>query len=256
VVRTKIIAKGGEKMMRKQVLFISILVTLGFVFMFAGCEDSQNSPVESLSLDTAKLMSLADGSLVCVPEEVDLVYGRKDIPVGTVIVSNDGDNLYVEFVTNWNISEAHVYAGSVPPTKFAPGKFPYHKYAPPYIFVIPLSDLGVGCDDDVYIAAHAVVSESGGSSETAWGGGKNASFTYEICCDEEPPCPDADGDGVCDVDDNCPLTPNPDQEDADGDGDGDACDNCPYVYNPDQTDTDGDGVGDACDTCPEDPNEH
>jgi hypothetical protein len=37
-------------------------------------------------------------------------------------------------------------------------------------------------------------------------------------------CVDSDGDGVCDADDNCPLTPNPDQADSDGDGIGDACD--------------------------------
>src|SRR5206468_2418741 len=41
-----------------------------------------------------------------------------------------------------------------------------------------------------------------------------------------PPCPDADGDGVCDASDNCPADPNPDQQDADGDGVGDACDPC------------------------------
>ncbi|TMA38081.1 MAG: hypothetical protein E6J75_18700 [Deltaproteobacteria bacterium] len=41
-----------------------------------------------------------------------------------------------------------------------------------------------------------------------------------------PPCPDADGDGVCDASDNCPADPNPDQRDADGDGLGDACDPC------------------------------
>jgi cysteine-rich repeat protein len=35
---------------------------------------------------------------------------------------------------------------------------------------------------------------------------------------------DADGDGHCDVDDNCPATPNPDQGDVDDDGTGDACD--------------------------------
>ena len=38
--------------------------------------------------------------------------------------------------------------------------------------------------------------------------------------------PDADGDGVFDLD-NCPEDYNPDQEDGDEDGWGDACDNCP-----------------------------
>ena len=81
---------------------------------------------------------------------------------------------------------------------------------------------------------------------------------------------DSDGDGVPDVEDNCPDTPNPDQQltvfyaDFDGDGLGDpldsltACalptgyvenadDNCPAVYSLDTTDSDGDGIGDACD---------
>src|SRR5205823_2834466 len=38
-----------------------------------------------------------------------------------------------------------------------------------------------------------------------------------------PPCPDADGDGVCDTSDNCPQDANADQADGDGDGLGDAC---------------------------------
>lgn len=65
-----------------------------------------------------------------------------------------------------------------------------------------------------------------------------------------PTCPDVDQDGICDEDDNCRTTPNPEQEDEDGDGIGDACDNCPKTPNPDQADEDGDGVGDACDNCP------
>jgi len=34
---------------------------------------------------------------------------------------------------------------------------------------------------------------------------------------------DGDGDGVCDLADNCPNNPNPDQVDCNGDGVGDAC---------------------------------
>ena len=59
-------------------------------------------------------------------------------------------------------------------------------------------------------------------------------------------CIDSDGDGVCDDEDNCVNTPNPDQADRDGDGVGDVCDNCPDVPNPDQADSNGDGIGDAC----------
>ena len=40
------------------------------------------------------------------------------------------------------------------------------------------------------------------------------------------PCPDADADGVCDANDNCPQVANADQADGDGDGLGDACDPC------------------------------
>ena len=116
------------------------------------------------------------------------------------------------------------------------------------------------------------------------GTGELWSDACELDC---PVCADADGDGVCDKEDNCPDVYNPDQADADGDGVGDACDgcpddpnktepgicgcgvadtdsdgdgtadcndNCPDVYNPDQADADGDGVGDACDGCPDDPN--
>jgi Ca2+-binding RTX toxin-like protein len=75
-----------------------------------------------------------------------------------------------------------------------------------------------------------------------------------------PETADADGDGVTDGVDNCPMTSNADQVDVDENGIGDACeppdgdgdgvtdpdDNCPYEYNPDQADANGDGLGDEC----------
>ena len=62
--------------------------------------------------------------------------------------------------------------------------------------------------------------------------------------------PDADNDGILNIDDNCPLVPNPGQEDTDReipDLVGDVCDNCPAIENAKQEDTDNDGWGDACD---------
>nr|WP_283808750.1 thrombospondin type 3 repeat-containing protein [Microvenator marinus] len=52
---------------------------------------------------------------------------------------------------------------------------------------------------------------------------------------------DRDGDGVLDVFDNCPGTPNPDQLDSDSDGVGDVC----------SRDRDRDGIDDRLDPCPD-----
>ena len=59
---------------------------------------------------------------------------------------------------------------------------------------------------------------------------------------------DADGDGVDNRQDNCPLVSNASQTDSDKDFFGEACDNCPALSNPTQDDFEGDGVGDPCDS--------
>jgi len=58
---------------------------------------------------------------------------------------------------------------------------------------------------------------------------------------------DTDGDGIFDLEDNCPDVSNADQSDVDGDGIGNVCDNCPDDANENQEDNDGDGLGDLCD---------
>jgi hypothetical protein len=77
---------------------------------------------------------------------------------------------------------------------------------------------------------------------------------YTALCVEPSGCVvqlnDADGDGVCDSDDNCLTVANPDQSDGDGEGIGDLCDNCPSSFNPAQSDADSNGVGDLCDVVP------
>ena len=80
---------------------------------------------------------------------------------------------------------------------------------------------------------------------TGWPQGFNNGST--IIVTEPVNCPiDGDGDGSADVDDNCPLVANPQQEDADGDNVGDVCDNCLITPNTDQLDIDENGVGDLC----------
>ena len=56
------------------------------------------------------------------------------------------------------------------------------------------------------------------SVEITGGGGGNP-------CDSQGG--DSDGDGICDNQDNCRFTFNPDQADNDGDGQGNACDDTP-----------------------------
>jgi hypothetical protein len=61
-------------------------------------------------------------------------------------------------------------------------------------------------------------------------------------------CEDTDGDGICDVWDNCSSIANQSQADSDGDGIGDACDSCPV--DP-LNDADHDGVCGDVDLCPD-----
>jgi subtilisin-like proprotein convertase family protein len=119
-----------------------------------------------------------------------------------------------------------------------------------------------------------ITDDTGGDSGTlnSWSLELTIPGGYQ-CNDCSGACTDIDGDGICDLVDNCPAIANADQANADGDGFGDVCDpcpldpqndvdgdgvcgnadNCPAIANADQANADGDLLGDACDPCPADP---
>ncbi len=90
------------------------------------------------------------------------------------------NTLTIEIVAEngWVLEETHVYVGTEPPRKSAPGRFPYkHERLPANAttdsYEIALDDYDVACLSDLYIAVHAVVNgaENEHGEETAWGEG-------------------------------------------------------------------------------------
>lgn len=140
--------------------------------------------------------------------ETQLMAGQ-NIVAGTVKVSNDGTNLYVEISTTngWLMGSAAVAIADSTQTliskngygngnNLVPGKFPYKQTFNPYItyykFTIPLGSWKPG--DTVYIAVHTdlyLPREDGSyQNETGWAKGTNIGknwamyFVYVI---QEPP---------------------------------------------------------------------
>ena len=116
-----------------------------------------------LSID---LLMIAGFAITSSAMEVDLVVGRKHIPVGELTVEVVGVNLVVTYTMDpvdpgeegWELLETHLYVGVEPPEKSAPGQFPYgpeSDYATADGFTIPLSVLPAS--DSYFIAAQAEI---------------------------------------------------------------------------------------------------
>lgn len=132
------------------------------------------------------------------------LFAGQTTDVGYLEVSNDADYLKVEYVvTAGNLTEVQLWVGTdankVPKAKGngapVPGQFPWKlKEAGEYVFYIPLSSLIAGCDQNLYIYAHAVVDDQTAWSEgTSFGSSRWGWYsTYKVCCDDRK----EDGDEV------------------------------------------------------------
>lgn len=130
-------------------------------------------PILALSLAIGLAMPVA-AHTESDPLIVDLLAGQTQ-DVGEVRVWNDGINLHVEYVVDlggWHLVETHLAvgdsSGDIPQTKKGnpiPGKFDYKHpdiYDVTDEYVVPLADFGFEADDNIAIAAHAVVETMAG----------------------------------------------------------------------------------------------
>jgi hypothetical protein len=160
-------------------------------------------------------VSLAYGQ-TCGTTTWDLTAGQYN-DVGSVVVSNDMDNLYITYTLNSEgatLGNLHAWVGndltSVPSNRQGipvPGQFCnalggrcYDASGlTTYTFTIPFSELNIAdasaaCKSTFEVVTHAEVKMPGGGTETAFGGDTPGSGTrwwyygtYTICCDFGPP---------------------------------------------------------------------
>jgi hypothetical protein len=138
---------------------------------------------------------------ICEPRSTDLIAAQQ-FDTGTVTLSNTEDTFEIEVLPDapYQLLEVHVYAGVDPIVESEPGQFPYTvEFDEPtnsYHLSIPVTELKVGCGDELNVAVHAVVVsfEDGAEvfNETAWmfGNGNMQfdegwgwSWAYSICCE-------------------------------------------------------------------------
>lgn len=159
-------------------------------------------------------------STVCGTPTITTLFAGQTINAGSVQVSNDATNLYVEYTTidGWRLSETHLAIATtlagIPQTKSGNpkvGNFPYKRTYNPtvtsdvYIFALDQLAVSLGLDrftcgvSSLVIAAHAVVVKLDGGGtvigqETGWGSGPGfpganwaTYFNYTVQCCAPPP---------------------------------------------------------------------
>lgn len=178
-------------------LHIWIFLLIAGIMISAGCSSSSN-PIDLNPVDENRGTSYLPDEYCGEATIVPLIAGQH-IDVGEVIITNDEEFIYVEFVTNdpWVLVETHVAVSDtldgLPQTKKGSPKIGNFDYT-----IDSFIDLSQWPDaTELYIAAHAVVqmlNDNGDpiQEETAWGEGEGFDkswamyFIYTIQDCEEP----------------------------------------------------------------------
>lgn len=189
----------------KKCIFGTLLVLIAFT----SCSKPENEdvrllitndPIEAVAMQARDIAASNPADIkgitdTCNSKTYALIAGQS-INVGTVVVSNDVNFLYVTYNTtgDWDLSEVQLYVlHSEPTERLTPGQAPYKSGTLPngttsYTFTIPFGE-SLKCGSSIWLQAHASV-----DTETAYGGTivnpesgswfGNISYTIECC---EPP---------------------------------------------------------------------
>jgi hypothetical protein len=123
----------------------------------------------------------AQAQAACGTATETILMAGQTIAVGSVVVENDGQNLYVTYRTdgNWLITETHLAVATrpedlpqTPKGNAIPGQFAYQTSHDPGVTEVThtIDVTAWPAGTPLYIAAHSVVVSAAGS-ETAWGQG-------------------------------------------------------------------------------------
>jgi hypothetical protein len=188
-------------------LSMAVIVSVMTILSFSSCdaEDALQSVNVEQTNSSRPMKAAAVQSYCGTPLSVDLIAGQNTVS-GSIVVANDGENLYVTYETSgdWSIKQTQLYVGSstgIPVNKGGNptiGQFPFKSAHTPnvtsYTYTIALSSL----PECFTIAAHAEVLRKDAlgnvvQTETGWGkgqriGGNSWAMKFDYCVQacEEP----------------------------------------------------------------------
>ncbi|WP_203295198.1 putative periplasmic lipoprotein [Luteirhabdus pelagi] len=167
----------------------SIITLLLFSLFLIGCSPDQEATIEDIQ-ELNLITEQPGGDEVLY--ETPLMAGQHT-EAGTVTVSIVDGTVEVTYETigDWVIDETHLFVGQLsdlPTTGSGNPKNGHFEYKGTHngVTTVTYTTDNLNEGECAYVAAHAVVSNSSGGSETAWGqgipiGGNNWAMMFEVC---------------------------------------------------------------------------